>query len=134
MKLECIWKYPIRFGNQLFSHFFVATRKTLNTKVVRHLKLYNFGFRQKLIWATIWNSFLKPVYFNLKDILNILKLWFEELVISCVKFYFLSLTSTRLWFTMMLVICQINFRCMMSGLISPALYFKNLGRHSNLLG
>ena len=27
-----------------FSHFCVATRKTLNTKVVRHLKTYKIGF------------------------------------------------------------------------------------------
>ena len=34
---------------KIFSKFCMATWKTLNMKVVCHIKLYNFGFRQKFI-------------------------------------------------------------------------------------
>ena len=34
---------------KIFSKFSIDTRKTLNTKVVHHLKPYHFGFRQNFI-------------------------------------------------------------------------------------
>ena len=34
---------------KIFSKFSTETRKTLNTKVVHHLKPYHFGFRQNFI-------------------------------------------------------------------------------------
>ena len=48
---------------KFFSKFSIETRKTLNTKVVHHLKAYHFGFRQNFILS---NGF--------KVILNFLKL------------------------------------------------------------
>ena len=54
-KVLCASKFKI------FSHFCVATRKTLNTKVVRLLKIYNFGFGQKFIWSIFSKLFSKHI-------------------------------------------------------------------------
>ena len=57
------------------------------------------------------NYFQSRLVWNLTDKLNLWTLRFKGPVILCSNFYFLSLTSTRRWFNMMLVTCQNNFIC-----------------------
>ena len=52
IKFKCLWIWNLALFNswfKFFFHFCVATLKTLNMKVVQHLKPYNFYFRQKFI-------------------------------------------------------------------------------------
>ena len=93
-----VWKLKNIWTWKLF-HIENATTLVLG-KISFELYLRNY-FQNRLVW-------------NLKDSLNLWKLRFKWPVILCSKLYFLSLTSTRLWFNMTLMRRLFNFICILA--------------------
>ena len=115
MKLEYVWKKYHILRNSNFSPIFVCQLEKLWTR-----KLFVFWKPTTLVLDKnsfelyFRNYFQSRLVWNLTDKLNLWTLRFKGPVILCSNFYFLSLTSTRLWFNMILERRLFAFICILA--------------------
>ena len=133
--------YNFRFRQKFIWGFVWKTKFETWVHLKRYYMLRNSNFSPIFVWQLekLWTQklfvFWKPItlvlgkssfelyfrnYFqsrlvwNLTDKLNLWTLRFNGPVILCLNFYFLSLTSTRLWFNMILERHLFIFICILT--------------------